>query len=435
MTQASNSSGSSSPARTLWRIEYAGAATAVGSSAWQSAASWVGLQKRFRKNTVPGLGDVPVTLAPCPEVAGRWPEETTQNRAVNPLSPPRAAQLAPQRIARLLGSALVDLFAGVNNPRSQSSTASAAPATAPATTSAPWPQMVLLAVPAWLSAEQAQTVWQQSLGLLQQQGGAAQARALSQLSWQVVRSGQTASFEALEQMSRSGHGLTDVLLLAADSWMDLALLQPELAANRLLTDKNQDGFIAGEAAAALWLHRVPDTTAFDEQHLVLHSPALARSAHAHRDPLREPNPEALAQVFRSALSHAGWKPEHVGNKLSDSDGSAWRATAEMGATARALKGQDPDEWQPATVLGQVGAATGAVHWALAAQRLRHDKTAPNSLLSWALDAGELTAAVAMERTIYNDETLAAIEQENRLRRRSHSDTVKTFSARFLNKTS
>ena len=416
MTPATNSTGSSSPRRPLWRIEHAGAATAVGSSAWQSAASWVGLQKCFRKNTVPGLGDVPVTLAPCPEVAGSWPVTMPSNASATPNIP----LLAPQRMTRLLTAALVDLLTGVQSASSST---------------APWPQTVVLALPAWLSAEQGRAIWQQSLGLLQQQGGDQQARALVQLPLHILRSGHTACFEALEQLNGMVGNLNDVLLLAADSWMDLALLEPELRAGHLLTDKNQDGFVTSEAAAALWLRAVADTTSSDERHLVLHPPAVARSTQAHRDTVREANPDALAQVFRSALNRAGWKPEHVGTTLSDGDGSAWRASAEMAALARAMKGQDPDEWQPATVLGQVGAATGAVHWALAAQRLQHDKTAPNSLLSWALDAGDLAAAVALERTIYNEQALVAIEQTNKAKRHILTETVKTYSARFLNRTS
>lgn len=422
MTVVSNTADASIPSANLWRIEHAGAVTAVGSSAWQSAASWVGLQKRFRKTAVPGLGDVPITYSPCPEVASRWPGE--QASSVSNTS--GVARQASQRIARLLSAALIDMLTGAH------SQSNAAPATPTTDVRESWPQMIVLALPTWLSAEQGQTLWQQSLEVIAQQGGAAQAKALSQLPLRVLCSSHTAAYEGLELLNRSGPHVTVALLLAADSWMDLVLLQPEAAAARLLTDKNQEGFVPGEAAAALWLHRVLNTKASDGQHLVLHSPALARSAFAHRDVTREPNPEALTQVFQGALSKARWKPEHVGNKLSDSDGSAWRASAEMAATARVLKGQNPDEWQPATVLGQIGAATGAVHWALAAQRLRYDKTAPNSVLSWALDAGELAAAVAMERTIY-DEDLAGVDQQSRLQRGSQSENTKTFSARFLNK--
>ena len=422
MTQVSTTADVSSPPANLWRIEHAGAVTAVGSSAWQSAASWVGLQKRFRKTAVIGLGDVPITSSACPEVAGLWPEES----ALSVSNATGDAMLASRRITRLLGAALIDMLTGAQ------SLSNAAPAPLTTVLREPWPQMIVLALPVWLSAEQGQTLWQQSLELVRQQGGAQQAKALSELPVSVVYSSHTEAFEGLELLNRSGPHVTVALLLAADSWMDVVLLQPEAAAARLITDTNQEGFVPGEAAAALWLRRVPNTRASDGQHLVLHPPALAQSAFAHRDITREPNPDALTQVFQDALSQAGWKPEHVGNKLSDCDGSAWRASAEIAATARVLKGQNPDEWQPATVLGQVGAATGAVHWALAAQRLRHDKTGPNSLLSWALDAGEPAAAVAIERTIY-DETLADIDQQSVLRRSSDAETAKTFSARFLNK--
>jgi len=425
MTQTSKSPDVDSSSSSLWRIEHAGAATAVGSTAWQSAAAWVGLQKRFRKITLPSLGDVPLTLAPSPEIAGRWPDEAVNSSG----GTAGVAQIALQRIARLLAAALLDMLVDVQRPKSSSMTE--LPITQ-ARGPNQAPQMVVLALPAWLGEERALTVWQKCLELLCQHGGTPHARALAQLPLRVVLSGQTAAFEGLELLNQSGTRPSAALLLAADSWMDIALLETQLMANRLIADKNQDGFVAGEAAAALWLHRVPDTSAANVRQLVLHPPALARSAYAHHDNAREPNPDALTQAFRDALKHAQWKPEHVGNKLSDSDGSAWRALAEIAATARALPGQDPAEWQPATVLGQIGAATGAVHWALAAQRLRHDKTSPNSLLSWALDAGELAAAVAMEKTNYSDEALAAMAYQHCQAHVGDTETQRTFSARFLN---
>lgn len=76
--------------------------------------------------------------------------------------------------------------------------------------------------------------------------------------------------------------------------------------------------------------------------------------------------------------------------------------------------------------GQVGAATGPLHWALAAQRLRHDARPPNSILSWVLDEGEEVAAVALERTICVQSTRNAYPIHS-----SNGAATQTFSARFL----
>lgn len=79
--------------------------------------------------------------------------------------------------------------------------------------------------------------------------------------------------------------------------------------------------------------------------------------------------------------------------------------------------------------GQVGAATGPLHWALAAQRLRHDARPPNSILSWVLDEGEEVAAVALERTIRTLRT-GPTGKAHPLNSGNGAAT-QTFSARFL----
>lgn len=85
--------------------------------------------------------------------------------------------------------------------------------------------------------------------------------------------------------------------------------------------------------------------------------------------------------------------------VTDSDGSAWRASVNAQARLRAGEALTASQWEPATVTGYIGAATAPVHWALAAQRLRHDRQPPNSILSSVLDPGHMAAAVALERTL------------------------------------
>ncbi|WP_026433627.1 hypothetical protein [Paracidovorax oryzae] len=389
---------SSSPAspHRLWRIEHCGAVTSAGTRAWQSAASWVGLQKRFRKSAWPAVGPHPITTAPCPEIAGD-------------------ATGIP-RLARLLGAALADLGASL--------------LAAGSSVRLSVPDQMVLALPAWMADADCAEVWRLSLAELARWAGPGAEAPWTTRPCRFVRGGHTAGFAALSALQgTTAPGGGTALLMAVDSLLDAPRLARAYANGALLTDRTPEGCVASEAAACLWLASVPDTHASSERHLVLHAPALAESGSPHRRPPQPPDTGALEQVLRNALAQAGWQGEDVGYGISDFDGSAWRALAQVNARVRAAPDLEPTEWEPAAVIGQVGAATGPVHWALAAERAWHDERPPNSVLSWALDEGSGAAAVALERAV----TLPG-------RRDAHPatasdgaavDTVRTYSSRFL----
>lgn len=380
----------------LWHIAHAGAITSAGTSAWQSAASWVGLQKRFQKKVHPGIGPHAITTAPCPEIT--------------------SDQVGVARLARLLGAALADLASSV--PQAANDTGRAAPA------------RMALALPDRLSEADSADLWQQALAEFGRWAGPAASAMLGGVPCRFVRGGHTAGFAALQALGPCDAAAGPALLMAVDSLLDTATLQAAYACGALLTERNAEGCIPSEAAAALWLQPAPDTRDTTGRGLVLHPPALAANTTAHRRPPQEPEPDALQHALRSALEHARWQGDNVGCTLSDFDGSTWRAMAQIPARARAraAQGGDPTDWEPAAVIGQIGAATGPVHWALAAQRLRHDARPPNSILSWALDEGTPAAAVALERTIG---TAAAAQAQPGAQGRGTGATAPTYSARFL----
>ncbi len=389
------SSSPASPTR-LWRIEHCGAVTSAGTRAWQSAASWVGLQKRFRKSAWPAVGPHAITTAPCPEITG----DTT----------------GIPRLARLLGAALADL--GVSLLAAGSSAR------------LPVPDQMVLALPAWMADADCAEVWRLSLAELARWAGAGAEAPWTTLPCRFVRGGHTAGFAALSALQgTNAPGGGTALLMAVDSLLDAPRLARAYADGALLTDRTPEGCIASEAAACLWLASMPDTHASSERHLVLHAPALAESGSPHRGPPQPPDTGALEQVLRNALSQAGWQGEHVGYGISDFDGSAWRALAQVTARVRAAPDLEPTDWEPAAVIGQVGAATGPVHWALAAERAWHDERPPNSVLSWALDEGTGAAAVALERTVTRPGRPNA--QPQAANGDAAMDTVRTYSSRFL----
>ncbi|AVS75404.1 hypothetical protein [Paracidovorax cattleyae] len=388
------SSSPASPTR-LWRIEHCGAVTSAGTRAWQSAASWVGLQKRFRKSAWPAVGPHPITTAPCPEITGD-------------------ATGIP-RLARLLGAALADLGASL--------------LAAGSSVRLPAPDQMVLALPAWMSDADCAEVWRLSLAELARWAGPGAEAPWTTLPCRFVRGGHTAGFAGLYELQGNTAPGGTALLMAVDSLLDPPRLARAYAEGALLTDRTPEGCVASEAAACLWLASVPDTHASSERHLVLHAPALAESSSPHRRPPQPPDTGALEQVLRNALAQAGWQGEHVGHGISDFDGSAWRALAQVTARVRAAPDLEPTDWEPAAVIGQVGAATGPVHWALAAERAWHDERPPNSVLSWALDEGSGAAAVALERTV----TLPGRRDVHPATASGGAavDAVRTYSSRFL----
>ncbi|SFD47306.1 hypothetical protein [Paracidovorax konjaci] len=386
------------PAPRLWRIEHCGAVTSVGTRAWQSAASWVGMQKRFRKTLQPRIAARPFTTAPCPEVTGGLD--------------------GIPRLARLLAAALADLSEALPGARDASH---AVPV--------PEPDRLVLALPLRIEGEACAEVWRQALAELARWAGPQVAAAWVARPCHFVRGGHSAGFAALEALGKLGEHQGTALLMAVDSLLDESSLAQAHARGALLAEATPDGCVASEAAACLWLTAVSDTRASHARGLVLHAPALAGNATAHRRPPQDPDAAALEEVLRTALAQAGWEGDNVGFSLSDFDGSSWRALAQVAARVRAARYLDPTDWEPAAVIGQVGAATGPVHWALAAQRVLHDLHPANSILSWTLDEGTEAAAVALERTLQHPRAHTA--QGHAAEAGSHPEQVRTYSARFL----
>lgn len=342
----------------LLRIIGSGAVTAVGTSAWQSAASWVGGQRRNRRSVHPELGEQSVTLAACTELTAN-----TDGLA---------------RLSSLLAAAMADLFA-----------------TTPVS-SCERPARALLALPEGMDDDSAQALWQLTVAQLRRYG---HGPRLTQVAFSHSASGAAGAFEALAELFGAAASAGPTLLAGVDTLLDTARLRADYTADRLHTDANADGWIPGEAAGCVLLAATRDTRAETDREWVLHPPALAHASRPHLDPELPPEPDALAQTLRAALAHARWQGKHVGRVLSDSDGSTWRAKAHALARLRASDSLAAPDWTPASVTGYIGAASAPVHWALAAQRLRHDPQPPNSVLSCILDPGTAAAAVALERTL------------------------------------
>jgi hypothetical protein len=277
---------------------------------------------------------------------------------------------------------------------------------------APWqqpqaPTPVIVALPQWLSVDDCRILLDRLQALLAERGLAVDISGL--------RDGVDASFQALFALQRmaaqAGPGAGPMLLLAVDALCEPSQLLQQLRQGLLLHDAHDEGWVAGEAAAALWLTPATAALAATRRNLLLHRPALLNKA--ARQPCwpsdAEGDGHVLHPAMAQALDNAGMTADQVGCWLSDHDGSRWRAEhhgAAVGRLEAALaEAHGPTGGfvalaeQPAGLLGQVGAASGAVQWALAQLLHQHQLRPLNTALSTVLGHDGACAAVAIERLV------------------------------------
>jgi len=346
----------------LWSILDWGAVTPIGTSAWQSAASWVGGQRRFRKAAHTQIAPGPLTTAQCSEVS--------------------AGLAGNARLAALLRVAIHDM-AGL--------------AFASGTSPQPDNVQVLLSLPQGLGQADAALIWGECRA-----GLPSALQWLSDSPWVAATGSNATGFALLETaqtQAAQNPELSLLLLAGVDSLVDDSSLKAAFGAGTLLTDSHSEGFIPGEAAACVLLGRATDTRAIGERTLFLHPAAVAQAASARWPSAALPDGTATATAFSACLQAAGMRTEHISHALCDMDGSEWRAIEQSHARIRALGAMPPTAWEPAGSLGQVGAATVPLYLALAAQRSLKDRQPPNTLLVWAIEADVLSAAAVLERAV------------------------------------
>jgi 3-oxoacyl-[acyl-carrier-protein] synthase-1 len=186
------------------------------------------------------------------------------------------------------------------------------------------------------------------------------------------------------------HGLPQVLLVAADgllSWPTLSAYERE---GRLLTGRNSNGFMPGEAAGALLIGRAGGRA--DE--LTITGLGFAREA-AHvgsEEPLRA---DGLSTAIKNALADAGLQMHDIDYRITDLSGEHYyfkEAALALSRTLRRRK-EDFDLWHPAESTGEIGAASGATVIALAQAACAKGYTpGPCILAHWADDDGQRAAA-------------------------------------------
>lgn len=333
---------SHAPSVSLMQIDAAYLATAMGDDTSTTLAALVARRQVFRQH--PTNGHKLIT-APASDISGQ--SEGSQR-----------LQLLLQAVAQ--------------------------PALADCTTHNTRPPRIAVVMPAWVPKQEAQAL----------------ARSVSATNY--WRGDATSCYQALSELWPQQEG-TSLLLLAVDSLCEATVLKRDDGEGLVhYAGKEVKGWIAGEAAAAVLLRPLARASSLQPRQLGLYRPAVVQAPPNPRWPSdTQGDGHQLRQAMQAALHASGLGLHHISHGLGDCDGATWRAQDRDIALGK-LEQDSARPWRgrlitPAEWLGQVGAAWGALQWALAAQMLQHGIEPLNTALSYVQTPNGACAAAVLER--------------------------------------
>lgn len=171
----------------------------------------------------------------------------------------------------------------------------------------------------------------------------------------IVAHGRPSGIVALDQARRMlADGTTPyVMICGVDSYLTTLSIAHYLAERRLLTPDNPNGFIPGEAAAAILCTR-PGTGGT----LRLLGLGLAReAAYIYNEADLPFRADGMVSAYRAALAEAGIELNRIGYRISDLIGETYFFKQTALASLRLLRGRHgfQDLWSPSESLGNIGA--------------------------------------------------------------------------------
>jgi 3-oxoacyl-[acyl-carrier-protein] synthase-1 len=183
-------------------------------------------------------------------------------------------------------------------------------------------------------------------------------------------------------------GAAGCIVAGVDSFLYGRTIAAYEEKDRLLTSGNSNGFIPGEAGAAVLLGR-PSTQGQKDLRCVGTGLGQEKASIDSEEPLRA---DGLVQAFRECFADSGCTYEDVQYRLADVSGEQYVMKEAQLAIGRTLRGKMKprfDLWHPADCVGEVGAAIGPciLGVALAASRKSY-APGPGVLCHFGNDAGE-----------------------------------------------
>lgn len=170
-----------------------------------------------------------------------------------------------------------------------------------------------------------------------------------------VPHGRTGAASAIRYASKlmAEHGHGHVVVAGVDSLLLTDTLASLDATRRLVRPDNSNGFIPGEAGAAILLG-APDPSA--SIGILSAGFGMEQATMTNEEPLRG---EGLRAAFRQALVGAGIEMREVGYRIATVSGEQYFFKEFDLATNRILRGRHAfmDLWHPADCIGETGAAS------------------------------------------------------------------------------
>jgi 3-oxoacyl-[acyl-carrier-protein] synthase-1 len=186
------------------------------------------------------------------------------------------------------------------------------------------------------------------------------------------------------------------IIAGVDTFLVASTLAAFEAKNRLLTSKNPNGFIPGEAGAAVLVGR-PTQNVNDEIVCLGIGSGQEEATVDSEEPLRA---DGLVQAFKTAFADAGLTMDDLDFRLTDSNGEQYAFKEAALAMTRMLRARKErfELWHPADCIGEIGAAIGpcVLGVALAAARKRYSP-GPGALCHFSADDGQRLALVLAGR--------------------------------------
>ena len=172
--------------------------------------------------------------------------------------------------------------------------------------------------------------------------------------------------------------LSYCIVAGVDTFLTAGTLTAFEKNDRILTEANSDGFIPGEAGAALLLS--PSSTKSDKQMIIKGIGYGKEEAFIDSgEPLRA---EGLVQAFKEALSTAGLSMGDLDYRITDANGEQYNFKEGDLAVTRTLREHkgEFDIWHPADCTGEIGAATVFCVLGIAEAAARKDYSRGNNVL-------------------------------------------------------
>jgi 3-oxoacyl-[acyl-carrier-protein] synthase-1 len=209
----------------------------------------------------------------------------------------------------------------------------------------------------------------------------------------IIRHGRPSGHVALVQAKRilSSGQAPFVMIAGVDSYLSTRTILRYVNDNRILAPHNPNGFIPGEAAAAIILTRSSSAP------LRLVGLGLAREPATIYNPEDRPlRGNGMTAAYRAALDETGIEMSRIGFRIADLIGESYWFKQSALANLRLVRGAHAfqDLWSPAESLGNVGAAVVPIMIGMAWIAVQKGYAAGNPILIEASnDDGACGAAI------------------------------------------